>query len=83
MELCEDLMHRMMDYNILHIFDLQVVIKKMHHKWQVTLLKKPEFLERLADKSELKIISFLSSLMEQLYKATSLIGLATYVSTKA
>lgn len=37
MELCEDLIHRLMDYNIICIYDFESVVNKLKEKWKVSL----------------------------------------------
>lgn len=83
LELCEDAMHRLMDYEILCVYDFDTVVKKLKEKWNVSLHQKPQFLEKIKDKTQTKVIEFLASLTDQIYKATSFIGVATYVSHEA
>jgi cobalamin biosynthesis Co2+ chelatase CbiK len=51
LELCEDLLHRLVDYEILCIYDLDSVVNKLKEKWRVSLQSKPKLIEKLKDKT--------------------------------
>lgn len=51
MELSEDLLHRMMDYKIMHIHDLKCIMTKLRENWQITLARKPLLIDRMKDKA--------------------------------
>lgn len=83
MELCDDLMHRMVDYKIMHIFEIDILRKKLRTNWEVALKNKPNDLENLQDKAAVKLMQFFEQITHQLYKATSIIGIAGYAIDKA